>query len=310
MSPNGKVALTFPVVLFLTPPDVPVTLTMTVHDVLGGRIVPTVGTSVLPGFANTKAPSLRQVPPKPLGDATTKPLGSGSSTETLLKLVLAFGLPKVSVSVVVPLNRMLLAPKALAIVGGLTVGAAVTVSVAVLLAAPAPLSLAEMGPVVLLLVPVLVACTSTEIKHEPLEVGCLGTSDLGTSDLGARGFDLGLNGTAGPRSPPARVMVDEPGVAVTVPSQLLLRLLGLATTTPGGKLSVNAIAVRVTSEFGNDELLLGLLMVKLNSVVAPFGMLSGMKSLLMVGGKATPKVADAVPPVPPSLEPTAPVVFR
>lgn len=39
-------------------------------------------------------------------------------------------------------------------------------------------------------------------------------------------------------------------------------------------------------------------------------MLFGRKSLLMVGGKATPKVADAVPPVPPSLEPTAPVVFR
>ena len=290
----------------MTPPVVPVTLTMTVHDVLGGRLVPNVETSLLPGFANTMALSLRQVPPKPLGDATTKPLGSGSSTETLFKVVLAFGLPKVSVSVAVPLNGMLLTLKALAIVGGLTVGAAVTVSVAVLLVAPAPLSLAEMGPVVLLLLPVLVACTSTEIKHEPLEVG----TSLGRSDLGASGFDLGLNGTAGPRSPPARVMVDEPDVAVTVPSQVLLRLLGLATTTPAGKLSVNAIPVRVTSEFGNDELLLGLLMVKLNSVVAPFGMLSGMKSLLMVGGKATPKVADAVPPVPPSLEPTAPVVFR
>jgi len=150
------------------------------------------------------------------------------------------------------------------------------------------------------------------MKHDPEALGCRGWRPLPTmvDCLLVDPLRLGLNGTAGPRSPPVNVMVDEPGFAVTVPSQLLLRLLGLAITKPAGKLSVNEIPVRVTSEFGSVELLFGLLMVKLNRVIWFVVIVSGRKSLLMVGGKATPKVADAVPPVPPSLEFTAPVVFR
>ena len=35
-----------------------------------------------------------------------------------------------------------------------------------------PLSVAEMAPVVLLNVPALFGCTDTEMKHEPLALGC------------------------------------------------------------------------------------------------------------------------------------------
>jgi hypothetical protein len=92
------------------------------------------------------------------------------------------------------------------------------------------------------------------------------------------------DGAAGPNVPPERLMEDEPGVAVTVPPQSLLRPLGVAITRPAGKLSVNAIPVSVKSGFGS---LLGLLMVKLNKVVPSDATVSGRKSLLIVGAKAT-----------------------
>lgn len=332
----------------MSPEVVPVTLIVKLHDVLGDSDDPTAWMSVPLPLTTTKPPSAKQLPVTPLGDAI-KPLGSGSSTLTLLRVVLEFGLPKVSVRVVVPFSGTVLPPNALAIVGGCTGGTPDTVRVAVLLVAPAPLSLAEIGPVVLFSVTLVftgtetVACTSTDIKHEPLELGWSGcgeppltmTLDCGSVDLdapptvvfgcsGCNGCDDGnpcndnsgccglilANPTAGPRSPPVRVMTDEPGSAVTVPSQLLLRLLGVAITKPVGKLSVNAIPVRVTSEFGKFEKLFGLLMVKLNRVVWFWLMVSGRKSLLIVGAKATDKVAVASAPVPPLSEVTGPVSFR
>lgn len=54
---------------------------------------------------------------------------------------------------------------------------------------------------------------------------------------------------------------------------------------------------------------MGLLMVKLNSVWSPAVMVSGRKSLLMVGAKATPNVADAASPVPPLSELMGPVLL-
>ncbi len=108
-----------------------------------------------------------------------------------------------------------------------------TVSVAVLLGEPDPLSFAEIGPVVLLNTPAAGAVTSTEIKQEPL--------DVGSKRVGAKALTLriGLRPTAGPRSPPDKVIVPDPGVAVTVPSQLFDNWLGEATTTPAGSTSVN-----------------------------------------------------------------------
>src|SRR6267154_1529889 len=73
-----------------------------------------------------------------------------------------------------------------------------------------------------------------------------------------------------------------PGIAVTVPPQSLKTSLGEATTNPAGKLSVNAIPLRVRFGCGS---LFGLLIVKLNKVVPFAGTVSGRKSLLIVGGR-------------------------
>ena len=112
-------------------------------------------------------------------------------------------------------------------------------------------------------------------------------------------------------------MANEPGTAVTVPSQSLLKALGDATTRPAGRLSVKAIPVRVTGllgatrpQLGSAGSQLGLVMVKLSKDVPPCTVVAGTNSLLMVGGLATIKVADAVPPVPPLVELTAPVLFK
>lgn len=61
---------------------------------------------------------------------------------------------------------------------------------------------------------------------------------------------------------------------------------------------------------GVPLLLFGLVMVKLTRDVPFWTVELGTKTLLMVGGKATNKVADAEPPVPPLVELTGPVVFR
>src|SRR6516225_7660300 len=102
----------------------------------------------LPAFAMTYALSARQLPAAPPA-ATTRPAGRVSLSAMLISGVLGFGLAMLKVSDVVPFRAKLATPKALEAVGGLTMGAAETVSVAVLLIAPGPLSLAEIGPVVL-----------------------------------------------------------------------------------------------------------------------------------------------------------------
>ena len=75
-----------------------------------------------------------------------------------------------------------------------------------------------------------------------------------------------------------------------------------ANFTPPGRLSVKATPLRALKVFG-------LVTVKLN-VLLPFsGTLFGLKDLLIVGGATTVSVSDAVPPVPPSVELTVPVVL-
>jgi hypothetical protein len=64
--------------------------------------------------------------------------------------------------------------------------------------------------------------------------------------------------------------------------------------------------VSVTFTFGS---LLGLLIVKLSSVCPPALMVSGTKTLLMVGGRATDSVADAASPFPPLSELIGPVLL-
>lgn len=222
------------VVLSLLPPLVAVTLTENEQLLFEPRLSAFMLIVLLPGVAEMEA---EQVPVKPLGEATTKPLGKESLNEMLRSSVPApglmrgptLGLPRLKVNTVVPPVGIVASAKALAMVGARTCEAAFTVNVTVLLGSPAPLSFAEMGPVVLLNTPGFAAVTSTEIKHEPLEEGSKRVGALRT----------GRSPTCGAKSPPDKLIVPDPGVAVTVPSQLFDSWLGDATTTPAGSTSVN-----------------------------------------------------------------------
>jgi hypothetical protein len=103
--------------------------------------------------------------------------------------------------------------------------------------------------------------------------------------------------------PPDKVIAPEPAVAVTVPPQEPVRLLGVATTIPVGRPSVNPTPVRATV-FAE-----GFVAVKLTVEVPPGAIKLGAKVSASEGGPTTEMVADAVPPVPPSVELTVPVVL-
>jgi len=102
--------------------------------------------------------------------------------------------------------------------------------------------------------------------------------------------------------PAERLTCPEPGTAVTGPPQELVKLLGLATTRPAGRLSVKATPVSATPTFG-------FVMLKVNEVVPFSGIEAKPNALVIVGGVTTVKLAVAVLPVPPFVELTAPVVF-
>ena len=112
-------------------------------------------------------------------------------------------------------------------------------------------------------------------------------------------MQLTLAGT----EPPDRLNVPEPGLAVSVPPHVPMRLFGVAITIPAGKLSVNAIPARVT------VFAAGLVRVNV-SVEVPFGAIRfGVKDFAREGGATTVTDAAAVPPVPPDVEFTAPVTL-
>jgi len=102
--------------------------------------------------------------------------------------------------------------------------------------------------------------------------------------------------------PAERLTVEDPATAVAVPPQVLFNAFGVATTRPAGKLSVNATPVSPAG--------FGFVMLKVSEVVPFSGMLAAPKNLVIVGGAAvTIMLAEAVPPVPPSVEVTLPVVL-
>src|SRR5215469_16024789 len=180
-----------------------------------------------------------------------------------------FGLLMVKVTVVVPFSGILAAPNALLIVGGATT---VTVALAVLLFPPS----VELTCTELFLSPAVVPCTFTETAHEALAASV----------------------------PPDRLTELAPPVAVAVPPHVLFRLGVEATTSPAGRLSVNANPVSVT-------LLFGLLMLMVSKLVPFSGIFVGANVLVTVGALATINVAVLlVAPVPPFVELTAPVVFE
>src|SRR5260221_197248 len=98
-------------------------------------------------------------------------------------------------------------------------------------------------------------------------------------------------------------MVPDPAVAVAGPPQVLVSPFGVATTSPAGRLSVTATPVSAI------PLVTGLVMVRVSAEV-PFSAIGvGLNALAIDGGASTARLAEAVPPVPPSVEVTLPVVL-
>src|SRR5580704_6979009 len=103
--------------------------------------------------------------------------------------------------------------------------------------------------------------------------------------------------------PPERLTAPLPAVAVIVPApQVPARPLGVEITKPAGKLSVNATPLSGTLVFG-------LVMLNVSEVVPFRGTSAAPNDLVIVGGEATVKLAEAVLPVPPLVELTGPVVL-
>ena len=103
--------------------------------------------------------------------------------------------------------------------------------------------------------------------------------------------------------PPERLIEPLPATAVIVPAPHEPVMVGVAaTTTPEGRVSVKATPLSATFVFG-------FVIVKLSVLFVLSGMLVGLKLFVMLGGAATDRLADAVLPVPPFVDVTAPVVF-
>ena len=102
--------------------------------------------------------------------------------------------------------------------------------------------------------------------------------------------------------PPEKLRVVSPAFGAKVPPQLVLAPGVEATAKPEGRGSVKA-----TPRSCFDAL--GLVMVNVSVVVPLGGMFAAPKALLIDGGDRTVTVADAVPPVPPWVEVTFPVVL-
>jgi hypothetical protein len=100
--------------------------------------------------------------------------------------------------------------------------------------------------------------------------------------------------------PAVKLTLELPATAVAVPPQPFVSPLGVATTIPAGSVSVNAtpVSAKVLAD--------GLVRVKVR-VEFPFrGTVVGLNAFAIVGGKATVRLAEAVFPVPPLVELTAP----
>jgi len=90
-------------------------------------------------------------------------------------------------------------------------------------------------------------------------------------------------------------------VVVSVPPQTVAE--ALATVRPVGSVSVKATPV------SGSTLAAGLVIVNVSDVVAFRAILFGLNALAIDGGASTFTLAVAVPPVPPSVEVTFPVVL-
>jgi hypothetical protein len=102
---------------------------------------------------------------------------------------------------------------------------------------------------------------------------------------------------------PVKETLPEPATAVAVPPHVFASPFGVATTSPAGSVSVNATPVSAA------VFAAGFVVESVSEVVPFSGMKTAPKALVMEGGASTVRLADAVPPVPPSVEVTFPVVL-
>src|SRR5689334_1461971 len=257
--------VTLPVVLFCVPAAMPVTFTENVQELLAAIVPPLRLITFVPAVAViVPAP---QVPVRPFGVETTRPAGSVSLKPTPVSAVVVLLFWMVKVSEVEPFSGIDAAPNALIMTGGpVTVIEAFDVL-------PVPASV-DVTWTLLFFTPAVVPCTFTEIVQLALAANV----------------------------PAERLMLPDPATAVAVPPQVLFNALGVATTNPAGRLSVNAMPLSATPVFG-------LLMVNVSDVVPFNGMLAAPNALVIDGGEATVRLAEAVLPVPPFVEVTFPVVL-
>jgi len=102
--------------LFFTPPAVPVTFTLNVHDALAANVA--LARLTLPEPAEAVIVPPPQVPANPFGVATTNPAGSESVNATPVNVDEEFGLFTTNVSEVEPFNATLAAPNVFVMAGG------------------------------------------------------------------------------------------------------------------------------------------------------------------------------------------------
>jgi hypothetical protein len=211
-----------------------------------------------------------QDPISPFGDATTKPGGKLSVNAAPVSATLPTAvLLIVNVSVLFAFKAIDVGANAFVIDGG---GATLRFAVAEL---PVPPFVEVTLPVLFVNWPEATPVTFTMIVQ------------------------LALTATA----PPVSVMLTEPATAVAVPAQLFVNPLGVATTSPVGSVSANATPASATAFAA------GFVIVNVKEVVPFRGIFPAPKALAIEGGASTETLAEAVPPVPPSVDVTALVVL-
>jgi hypothetical protein len=217
-----------------------VTFALTVQELLAAIEPPVSETLVVPASAVAVPP---QVLLKPLGVATTRFAGNESVNPTPVSgTVLAAGFVIVMLRVLVPFGAMPLGLKLLVAVGGATT-ARLAFDVF-----PVPASV-EVIVTLLSFEPAVVPVTLIDTTHD----------------------------VAAARLAPDKLTEEDPSAAVAVPSQVVVRLPGVDTTSPAGRLSVNArpFTDRAPSVF---------VMVKLK-LVEPFrGIVVAPNAFTMEGG--------------------------
>ncbi len=171
-----------------------------------------------------------QLPARPFGVETSRPDGRRSVNPIPVNELETFGFALVKLKVVVPPTGKLEAANDFVMVGGDTT---VTDAVAGI---PGP-PLLEVTKTVFVLAPAVVPVTLIEIVQE--------TAAAARGRLVALMANPPAGGFAG-TVPFVKVTVVAPGVAVTVPPQVLLRAFGVDITSPEGRLSVSETPVSAT----------------------------------------------------------------